>query len=262
MSQLPPGFVLDPVPGQAPARGPVYGPPPKPPEPPTPLQINADTRAAQADARAAAAADREAKTWQATHDPVTGKPLPNANPGREVQAERAAQGFYQKARDANYMYESQHVGARSYIGQKMYDNASDVLNNLPGWIGNSSERQQADAYQEAFVNAILRNESGAAVPDAELKRYQRIYFPVTGDGPEAIQAKAALRQNGIDALRAAAGTAFHEMPDPGVGMGGAAAAMAGGHPQTPPHPTPTLQAPHGQQHPADIQSIMQKYGIR
>lgn len=122
-----------------------------------------------------------------------------------IESERKAASFLLRALGSNRDYEAQDIGPRSYIGQKMADNAPDVLNTLPGFIGNSPERQISDSAQDAFIAASLRQDSGAAIPPEELERQRRIYFPMPGDTPDVIAAKAERRKEAIIGLRMSAG---------------------------------------------------------
>lgn len=69
-----------------------------------------------------------------------------------------------------------------------------------GLVGNtlmSSEQQRVDQAQRDFVNAVLRQESGAVISDQEFANAKRQYFPTTGDSPAAIKQKRANRELAI-----------------------------------------------------------------
>lgn len=121
------------------------------------------------------------------------------------ESERKASAFLTRAMGANRSYEEQDIGPRSYVGQKMADSAPDFLNVLPGIVGNSPERQVSDSAQDEFIAASLRQDSGAAIPPAELEKQRRIYFPMPGDGPEALQQKRAARLRAISGLQNSTG---------------------------------------------------------
>lgn len=123
-----------------------------------------------------------------------------------TEGERKASAFLTRALGANKQYESTGVGPRSLVGQGLADNAPNLLNSLPGSVGNSSARQVADTAQDEFIAASLRQDSGAAIPDDELDRQRRIYFPMPGDGPEVIEAKRAARARAIQGLVESAGS--------------------------------------------------------
>lgn len=124
---------------------------------------------------------------------------------KATEGQSKAAGFLTRALRANKVYEEQGIGARSLTGQKMAENLPGVLNTLPSSIGNSPERQIADAMQDDFIAATLRYESGAAIPASEVEAQRRRYFPMPGDGEDVLKEKAILRQNAIDALVASAG---------------------------------------------------------
>ena len=61
----------------------------------------------------------------------------------------------------------------------------------------SSEQQRVDQAQRDFVNAVLRQESGAVISDAEFANAQRQYFPSPGDDAKTIAQKRANRKLAI-----------------------------------------------------------------
>ena len=69
-----------------------------------------------------------------------------------------------------------------------------------GIIGNlfaEPSTQKALQAQRDFVNAVLRQESGAAISQSEFENAQKQYFPQPGDSPEVIAQKAKNRQTQI-----------------------------------------------------------------
>lgn len=69
----------------------------------------------------------------------------------------------------------------------------------------STSDQLAEQAQRNFVNAVLRQESGAAIGSGEFDNARRQYFPQPGDSDEVIQQKAQNRQLAIQGLQANAG---------------------------------------------------------
>lgn len=125
--------------------------------------------------------------------------------GDAIEGERKAASFLLRALGSNRDYEAQDIGPRSYVGQKLADNAPDLLNVLPESVGNSPERQISDSAQDAFIAASLRQDSGAAIPPEELERQRRIYFPMPGDTEAVIAAKKVRRDEAIAGLKMSAG---------------------------------------------------------
>lgn len=121
------------------------------------------------------------------------------------ESENKAAAFLLRALGANDGYEAQEIGARSLVGQKIADVAPNALNSLPETIGNSPRRQVADSTQDEFIAASLRQDSGAAIPEEEMERQRRIYFPMPGDSDDVIKAKRQARQRAIEGLKQSAG---------------------------------------------------------
>lgn len=69
----------------------------------------------------------------------------------------------------------------------------------------SPEQQQVEQAQRDYVNAVLRQESGAAISQSEFDNARRQYFPQPGDSPEVVEQKRRNRETAIDGFRVAAG---------------------------------------------------------
>jgi hypothetical protein len=72
-------------------------------------------------------------------------------------------------------------------------------------VTQSPQQQQVEQAQRDFVNAILRQESGASISPSEFANAQRQYFPQPGDSPQVIAQKAANRRNAVAGLTVQAG---------------------------------------------------------
>lgn len=133
--------------------------------------------------------------------------------------------------------------------------ASPTFGTLnPGNYVQTPEYQQARVAGERFVQAILRNESGAATPDAEISNYQATLLPRPGDSPEAERMKAWARQVAINALeggmtlqarKAAIDAALQSGPPPEFtpGSPAAPAAPAAPAPAAAPGGIPVVSSP-------------------
>lgn len=110
-------------------------------------------------------------------------------------------GFYLRAATAGPAFEKLMIGPE---GQFRASVSGIVPDN---WMNQmtSEERQVAEAYMRDFAMASLRYESGAAIPPEEIKSQIQTFFPVAGDKPDTIEAKAQLRRNLIQSLRLGAG---------------------------------------------------------
>lgn len=116
---------------------------------------------------------------------VIGREATLAKPG---VSDFAARGFADKARQA--------IGSLGKLIGAGFDPsaksgaAADLMPNL--FL--SDNRQAYNQTKLQFVNAILRRESGAAIPDTEMEKYNKQYFPEPGDGPQTLAQKAEARE--------------------------------------------------------------------
>ena len=69
----------------------------------------------------------------------------------------------------------------------------------------SAAQQRVDQAQRNFVNATLRQESGAAISQGEWDNTKKQYFPQPGDSAAVLAQKAANRKRVIDGFRTTAG---------------------------------------------------------
>lgn len=69
----------------------------------------------------------------------------------------------------------------------------------------SDNTQSADQAQRNFINAVLRQESGAAISASEFDNARKQYFPQPGDGAALVKQKAANRKTAIEGLNTMAG---------------------------------------------------------
>jgi hypothetical protein len=82
-------------------------------------------------------------------------------------------------------------------------------------FGLTDADQQAEQAQRDFVNAILRQESGAAIGAQEFDNARKQYFPQPGDSQAVITQKARNRQLAIQGLNTNAGKARMTAPAAG-----------------------------------------------
>lgn len=72
----------------------------------------------------------------------------------------------------------------------------------------SDDYQKVDQAKRDFVNATLRQESGATITPAEFNNAEKQYFPQPGDSKEVIEQKARNRQIVLEEMRNNAGSAY------------------------------------------------------
>ena len=118
-----------------------------------------------------------------------------------------------------YQYKAAQYGQRmnsASENMKSFENPS-VLEKAfqkSGILGNFAQTPERQMYYQAqreFINAIKRQESGAAVTDSEVEDYAQTYFPQPGDTPEVMQRKRQARERAIAGNKATAGGAWEEV---------------------------------------------------
>lgn len=151
------------------------------------LQIEANARAARAEARAEASEARSAsKDAQGTVE------------------QNKAKGFLTRGLQANKDYLGLgEIEPRGIVANEINERFPNVANTYM----NDPQRQKADQAERAFIAAILRYDSGAAIPPEEFVTQGRIYFPRPGDTPEVLEQKARARIVALQGLKDSAGPA-------------------------------------------------------
>lgn len=155
--------------------------------------------------------------------PITGGPADPRNqadkPLTEFQGKSAA--FGTRAAVAHGILNSVGDGGKVQPGMikrslEAVPWAGEGLGTLSNWT-QSPKQQQVDQAQRDFVNAVLRQESGAAIGPDEFANATKQYFPQPGDSPDVIRQKAENRETAIAGFELNAGN-----------RGGAAVRAAGG----------------------------------
>ena len=83
---------------------------------------------------------------------------------------------------------------------------------LPGALKSQDLKSQEQA-ERNFVNAVLREESGAAIAPSEFESAEKQYFPRAGDSAKVLAQKKRNRQVALAGFRAEAGEAFDLIKD-------------------------------------------------
>lgn len=100
--------------------------------------------------------------------------------------------------------------ASNQIASGLEQEGTQLRNVISGAVplGNylrTPEGQQYDQAKRDFINAVLRQESGAVIGESEFANADLQYFPQPGDGPEVIAQKRRNREMAVRALEVSAG---------------------------------------------------------
>lgn len=136
--------------------------------------------------------------------PIPGGPADPSNPKNFSGEQRKAAGFAVRLENAqDSLLAMEDVGF----------NPASLSESLRGITGRSTMTEEGRAYrdfQNEFIRAILRKESGAAITEEERESYAA-YFPQFGDGQSDILRKAQIRDQLIQGVINESGGAFGAM---------------------------------------------------
>lgn len=138
--------------------------------------------------------------WQVSpQGQIAAIPAKGDKPLTESQSKSV--GYLQRAVEAQSTLNTVS-GYKPNIAAENLDNLASG-NPLRGSLSQTDRRALSGA--RAFISAILRQESGAAIGAEEFRSAYQTYFPLPGDGPEVQADKRRQREAAIRALRTAAG---------------------------------------------------------
>ncbi|MDA9097089.1 hypothetical protein N9J50_02010 [Methylophilaceae bacterium] len=137
---------------------------------------------------------------------IQGKPLTESqgkNLGYSERMETSNADFEKLVNpDGSLKYSPTFVGTtRSLEG---WWGVGDTLSAASNFFSDENDQKAAQSIRD-FTNAVLRNESGAAISSTEFQNANKQYFPAVGDKPEVIKQKAQNRKVAIATMKAAAG---------------------------------------------------------
>lgn len=136
-----------------------------------------------------------------------------------------------KDKNGNPLTLEQVAGRPEFLGEAARTVLPDFLGGqAAGNILDSRQRQKYRQFQENWVRANLRAESGAAIGKDEMEKEIQTYFPKIGDSQEVIAQKAEARRVTAEAMKRRAGRAANA-PAP-LPPGGAAPTTFGPSPRS------------------------------
>jgi len=132
-----------------------------------------------------------------------GKPLAGA-PKPLTESQGKASLFASRMDKANQIMTGlNNSGTKNTSAIKSALESVPLIGGALGTAGNfaaSDPQQRLEQSQRDFVNAVLRQESGAAISSSEFESAQKQYFPQRGDSDATIAQKAANRATAIQGM--------------------------------------------------------------
>lgn len=166
------------------------------PAPGTPQSYLVDGKPFFGTPQDALALSRQGKT---VTTPKTDKP--------ETQFQASSGGFADRMITANkYLTDPAVIAAATSQAQMRRGNVPVIGNYLT-----SDAKKSLDQAKLSFVNAKLRQESGATIGDPEFVKADLQYFPQPGDGPEQIKQKEIERNIVINGMVRSAGPDYERL---------------------------------------------------
>jgi hypothetical protein len=166
------------------------------PAPGTPQSYLVDGKPFFGTPQDALALSRQGKT---VTTPKTDKP--------ETQFQASSGGFADRMITANkYLTDPAVIVAATSQAQMRRGNVPVIGNYLT-----SDAKKSLDQAKLSFVNAKLRQESGATIGDSEFVKADKQYFPQPGDGPEQIKQKEIERNIVINGMVRSAGPDYERL---------------------------------------------------
>lgn len=136
-----------------------------------------------------------------------GQPVGSGKPLNEYQGKST--GFGMRAAESSRIIEE--VGQGGKVQPSLIKRTAESVPLVGEGLGMaanrfaSPEQQQVEQAERDFINAVLRQESGAAIADTEFANARKQYFPQPGDSAEVIEQKRANREAAINGFRISAG---------------------------------------------------------
>ena len=125
----------------------------------------------------------------------------------ETQFQASSAGFADRMITANkYLTDPAVIAAATSEAQMRRGNVPVIGNYLT-----SDAKKSLDQAKLSFVNAKLRQESGATIGDSEFVKADKQYFPQPGDGPEQIKQKEIERNIVINGMVRSAGPDYERL---------------------------------------------------
>lgn len=134
----------------------------------------------------------------------------DAAAGKMTETQAKASGFAARMEQAEATLKSLDDPGTGLSGA--WGKATDSIPLIGGSA--ATNWAQTDNYQKykqarsAFITAMLRQESGAAIAKDEFDRYEKEMFPQPGDSADVIKQKAAQRATVIEQMKKAAGPGY------------------------------------------------------
>ena len=159
-------------------------------------------------------------------DPRTGRMTPAIAPdGQPVGSGKSLTEFQGKSTTFGMRADAaskiiDQVGQGGKVQPSLLKRAAEAVPLVGEGLGMAAnalqtpEQQQVEQAQRDFVNAVLRQESGAAISASEFDNARKQYFAQPNDTPEVVAQKQRNREMAINGFRISAGPGARNIGSP------------------------------------------------
>ena len=144
--------------------------------------------------------------------------MPKSKSENLTEAQGKATNFSIRAKQAHEVLNS--VGEGGKVQPGLIKRGAEAIPFIGEGLGTALNITQSDAQQQVeqaqrnFVNAVLRQESGAAINEGEFNNAKKQYFPQPGDSAAVIEQKRLNREAAIKGFDIAAGPGAKQATPP------------------------------------------------
>lgn len=168
-----------------------------------PFKASADQRANEQAARQAAEEERKRTEFENKQRQL------QSTGGVDASVEQGKAGaFALRAKESNEAYNAANLDPDSMIGATGNLLVPRITSQF-----STDERNAQRSREREFIAAVLRYDSGAAIPQSEYESAYQTYFPNPDAGPEEVKTKEIARRRAIEGLLIGAGPVASRIGD-------------------------------------------------
>lgn len=195
--------------------------------------LSGETKVIQGDTKSKEQGGQQGSTLGTTVVNIPPQLAPGKATGTPVTKE-PTQAQYKDAYFGNRLRQADEVFAKMQAEKYDRTNIKQGLASMSPIEAIKPEKlKQWEQAELNFVNALLRQESGAVIGDPEHVKAEKQYFPRPGDSKELLQQKKQNRQQVFESFKVAAGPAWGKTPQvPGAAVGDYAPTLPDGSGQS------------------------------
>lgn len=141
----------------------------------------------------------------------------DAATGKMTETQAKSSGYAARMEQSQAVLNKLDDEGGSYIGNALKNAPLIGGTAVTNWA-QSADYERFNQAKSAFITALLRQESGAAISKEEFNRYDKEYFRQPGESDAVAKQKAKLRETAIEQMKRAAGPSYKSPSLPSEGL--------------------------------------------